>query len=396
MALMTLCVVAERLDPSAGGNERSTWQIVQALSRRGHRVHVITGYCPDGLSTSGVEIQRLFRHPKRRPWAWYQFVRWAHRRLAESRANATLSMTMAVAANVVQPRGGTVRETLERNIAMRPARGARVRKKLLVMASPKQRALLRLERRTVNDPRVKRIIAVSQYVADQLQRHYQVDPVRVEMIPNAAIAPRVTDNERAQWRDKIRRGLNIPQQATVYLFAAFNPRLKGAATLINAAARLSQQDVDWRLIMAGRTGYGLLRQVTASGLRDRVRLLGSTNQMPRLYAAADVTVLPTYYDPSSKVVIESLMMGTPAISTAFNGASDFIVPPKGQAPRGRVIADPSDADALAQAMAELAQPQHRQPCIDATRGLADELSMARHVDRLEAVLFEVAGRVEPR
>ncbi len=65
--------------------------------------------------------------------------------------------------------------------------------------------------------------------------------------------------------------------------------------------------------------------------------------------------MPTFYDPSSKVVIESLMMGTPAISTAYNGASDFIAPADGSA-RGRVIADPSDHRALAQAMIELWDP----------------------------------------
>ena len=34
-----------------------------------------------------------------------------------------------------------------------------------------------------------------------------------------------------------------------------------------------------------------------------MRLIGPTRQMAELYCAADVTVLPTYYDPSSKVVI---------------------------------------------------------------------------------------------
>ncbi|NBC10940.1 MAG: hypothetical protein GVY24_04285, partial [Planctomycetes bacterium] len=97
-------------------------------------------------------------------------------------------------------------------------------------------------------------------------------------------------------------------------------------------------------------------------------------------------------DPSSKVVIESLMMGVPAISSGRNGASDFILPEEGPA-RGRVVDDPADVTGLADAMAELCDPAARTACIEAIApDLAEQLSMARHVDRLEGVLEQVVGR----
>jgi len=101
-------------------------------------------------------------------------------------------------------------------------------------------------------------------------------------------------------------------------------------------------------------------------------------------------VLPSYYDPSSKVVIESLMVGTPAISTSYNGASDFILPGAGVV-RGRVVAEPADVEGLTAAMLELADPAELARCRAAMGGLHEELSMRRHVERLEAILEASRG-----
>jgi UDP-glucose:(heptosyl)LPS alpha-1,3-glucosyltransferase len=73
------------------------------------------------------------------------------------------------------------------------------------------------------------------------------------------------------------------------------------------------------------------------------------------YAAADVYVHPTWYDPCSLTVIEALAGGIPVITTRFNGASEFLT--EGQ--EGFVIADPADTVALAEKMRVLLDPELR-------------------------------------
>ena len=46
----------------------------------------------------------------------------------------------------------------------------------------------------------------------------------------------------------------------------------------------------------------------------------------RFYAAGRVLALPTIYDPCSNVVLEALAGGLPVVTTAANGASEFIHP----------------------------------------------------------------------
>ena len=400
---MRIALITETFNPEGGGAERSAVQTATELAARGHAVTMIAGYQPvrapiagpgpeAGVAVVGMSVYRL----RFAPDIW-RFWHWAREQAAAGDFDVSLSVTMAAPATVVQPRGGTVRETHARNVAMRPTAIQRAVKRLALALTPKQRALLMLERKTLADPRLRRLVAVSRYVADQLERHYRIDPAKIEVIPNAASLPAADDAQRAAWRRRVRRGFNIPDDALVYLFAAYNPKLKGAGTLLRAADRLARRGLDFVIVMAGEVQYAQQHLAAQLGIRERIRVVGPTQQMAQLYAAADVTVLPTWYDPASKVVIESLMMGVPAISTRFNGASDLITGLNGDGAgqdsgrRGRVIADPGDADALAQAMAELADPAERDRCRAASAGLADQLDMARHVDRLEQVLRAAAS-----
>jgi len=383
---MHIAIVIESFDPEAGGNERSTAQIAAALGERGHEVTILTGSAPDRVRVEGVEIQRMTRRKSSSVVRLLRFARWARRQLDEGGFDASLSVTMAVAADVVQPRGGTVRETLARNVALRQSPASRAAKRLALRVDPKQRVLLAMEKRTLADPRVRRIVAVSRYVIEQLAIHYQIDERRVELIPNASVMPQPDAETRAHWRRQVRAGFNIPEDTTVFLFAATNPRLKGFGTLIPALRQIVDRGRQPVVLLAGRYGYGHQAWIAELGVRVQVRIIGPTRSMPKLFAAADVTVLPTFYDPSSKVVIESLMMGVPAISSGRNGASDFILPEEGPA-RGRVVDDPADVCGLAEAMAALCDPATRQACAKAIApDMAEQLSMARHVDRLEGVM----------
>jgi len=389
---MRIAVVIESFAPQAGGNERSTAQIIERLCDRGHTITLITGTCSREDTPEGVEVICQGRRPK----SFLQllaFRRWAIAQLEAGRFDASLSMTLAVPTDVLQPRGGTVRETLDRNIALRSSSGAQLQKRLAIALNPKQQTLLALERRTLAAPAIKAIAAVSGYVQLQLRKHYDVPADQIHIIANGAGMPEVCDAEREQWRGDIRKAYDIPDDATLFVFAAQNPKLKGFGSLVTALAMLKERGQDVVVLLAGKYRYTHLSWIAQMGVRGMVRMVGQTSRMPVLYCAADVTVLPTYYDPSSKVVLESLMLGTPAISTRFNGASDFIDGPDGML-RGRVIDDPADALALADAMAELCDPQARADCRASMGQISGQVSMDRHVDELEGLLQRIRADSE--
>ena len=400
---MRIAVVIEKFDPTGGGAERSTAQIVGELVQRGHEITVLAANA-DGDVLSGFSAEELhagvrIKTPSGGEYTvkakggrldsagMRAFSKWAKQQQREGGFESGLSVTTAVPAPVLQPRSGTVRETLDRNIAMRKSGLARLIKRVLVAMTPKQRTLLSLEKQTLRalasgvadeGVYVRRIAAVSAYVAEQLQRHYGIDTKYVEVIPNAAEMPRVDAAQRTQWRGDIRSAFHIGENEVVFLFAALNPRLKGAQTLLEAMALLKSRGVKATLILAGETSWWLQSMTERLGVRDEVRLVGPTREMAKLYCAADVTVLPSFYDPSSKVIIESLMMGVPGISTVFNGASDFLRAGSTNAARGRVINNPADAVELAVAMESLVDPTERARCAAACAGLRVDNARVAH------------------
>jgi len=105
---------------------------------------------------------------------------------------------------------------------------------------------------------------------------------------------------------------------------------------------------------------------------------GKTDDPVSFYRAADFFLLPTRHDPCSLVVLEALAMGLPVISTVFNGACEIMT--SGQ--HGFVLPDPSDIDAIAEAMRNLLDPQARATMSDACLMLRPRLAYEHHLDEL--------------
>ena len=385
---MHVALVVDRLERLGGGAERSTHEVARQLMARGHQVTIIAGRCAEDAHVPGVKTIYWTRGRIGSGWKTHRFAHWARRQLRAGTYDVSLSFTTAVPGTVLEPWGGTVRETMERNVALRSGGPARFWKRITLAANGRQRALLTCERRSFSDPAVRKVVALSRYVARQLREHYGLSDDCIAIIPNGAELPEVSLVERAHLRQRVRAGFNIEPEAVAFAFAAMNPRLKGVMPLLHATKLLAERGLRPVVMLAGRIGYAEQHLAASLGIRDLVRIVGTTDHMLDLYCAADVTILPTYYDPSSRVVIESLLAGTPAISTAYNGASDFLRREDGRW-CGRVIDDPGDVPALAQAMAELMDPQELCRCRQAITGLEPQLSIRRHVDQLEALLADV-------
>jgi len=402
---MKIAIVIEQFKPGAGGNERSTEQIARRLVERGHAVTLLTNRTtPDASEQLGTKVHAAEGPKTNSAFGLLKFRRWAMRRLEAF--DASLSVTLAVPATIVQPRGGTYRETLRSNIQRRTNPTRRATRQLGIALSPKQLAMLWAEHRTLNHPRVRKVVAISYYVADQLFEHYTMPSRRIELIPNAASITPMSESERTAARVKIRRALRLSDQDVVCFFAAMNPGLKGLSQLIRAMAQLEADGRRAKLIVAGTSPIEDIRAADALGVGDRIRWIGRTSQVDALYAASDITVLPTFYDPASKVVIESLLHGKPAISTRFNGASQWIADPsRGEVntsplghrpaaakpadppqPAGRVIDRPDAIDQLAAAITDLCDDEERARCAAATRTLDPRLNMDTHVDALERLI----------
>ncbi len=395
---MRIGLVIERMEPWRGGAETSTAQFAAELTGRGHEVALFTA--SRGVIGPGVRVHTV-PLPRTRARRANGFARAIAAALEDSPCDVVHSMTALYGGDVFMPRSGTVAETIEGNLRIRRRPAQRRAKRLLDLLNHRQRTMLRIERRLLTRQPPPRIVALSRYVVEQLSAHYGLGPERVVEVFNAVAVPAPDEQEesrRVGARAELRRSRllsgSVGEGTLLLLFVAHNFKLKGLAQLLDACHVLSHSrpGLDWRLLIVGRDRPGpYVARCDRLGLTERVTFVGPSERMWRFYVAADLCVLPTFYDPCSRVVLESICLGTPAVTTRYNGAAEVLNGLDGQPPAGAVIADPHDADELAAAIAAFADPERRRASGQAGRALRPRLSMARHADEMLAVYRDVAG-----
>jgi UDP-glucose:(heptosyl)LPS alpha-1,3-glucosyltransferase len=126
------------------------------------------------------------------------------------------------------------------------------------------------------------------------------------------------------------------------------------------------------------------------GCADRFRFPGAMDDVAAAYAASDVYVQPTWYDPCSLVVLEAMACGRPVITTRFNGASELME----DGCEGLILDSPAQVDRLAEAMTHLLDPDRRAAMGRAARKTAEQYSLERNFREMMAVFEQAVARKE--
>lgn len=184
-------------------------------------------------------------------------------------------------------------------------------------------------------------------------RHYGVSPERIQVaqmtVDVAAIAAHADDIE-ADRRAQVRARWGLPVDAVVYLYVGRLEPHKGIQELLGAFALLSPVPEPVALLLVG--DGSMQESLTKAALADtRICCTGrlSGNALLDVYAAADVFVLPSRFEPWGLVVNEAMASGLPVIATDRVGCVDDLVI---EGKTGLVVPAES-VQALADAMAAL-------------------------------------------
>lgn len=384
---MKVALIAESLDTRRGGAETSTLQFLQHLLAAGVDLHVVTG--SDLPDLHGLAVHRITPSSLSKSQQTRIFARRAKQILAEHPFDLVHAISPLAGADIYQPRGGTMGESIRRNVALRRGRVGRWIKRTALQVNPKIRHLLATERLLMREGGPM-IVAISDYVVRQLEQHYGVAPSRIRKIYNGVDLDEADVAERRRHRAVIREKFGIADDDLLIIEIAHNFKLKGLATWLRGMAKLrSVEDSGGprvRSLVIGRGSRGEWhRQAQRLGLGDVLTFVGATDQVAAFRHAADVLVHPTHYDPCSRVVLEALSGGLPTISTMWDGASEMIE----HGVNGYVLQDANDAGGLAHLVRQLADPAVRKRMSEAAAKVGERISMARHAEQMLALYDEV-------
>jgi len=343
-----IAIIIERTDIALGGAERSVSEVAASLADLGLKVDLLAAKGPGHADNVHV----LCPHVPGKRVSLEVFAQALRQHLAENHYDIVHSVLPLDFADVYQPRGGAYAEALLRHAASYPNRCWRWAKRTLAFTNRRRTQLMRAERKLCQNPKGPVIAALSRYVADQFIRHYGVDSQRIVLILNGVTIDRQTDPETTeQLRSQIFQRLALAKTAdpVLLLFAAHNFRLKGLDGLIRAL-HLARQGVTERspcLLVLGGGKVGPYRRLAQRlGVERHIVFLGRAENVQDVLSISQVGILPTFYDPSSRFILEALAAGKPVITTVFNGAIDHFVDGR----HGRVVDTPNNIQALAQAI----------------------------------------------
>ena len=376
--MIKVALIIERANIALGGAERSILELTEALAALGADVTLLaaTGDC----DAANIKVLCEDNGSGRTSLAKFGVAINAH--LKQNHYDIIHSTLPFAFADIYQPRGGCYAEAIARNSASYDFAVYRSFKQATHFLNSKRTELFNAEKAICQNDNGPVVAALSEYVVRQFADHYEMDTDRIVLIRNAVkIAGEPDGSSVDELRTKIYQALNIAdrQAACVFLFGANNFRLKGLATILRALKLIKTNDSE-RKICVAVAGSGKINKYSAMaqklGVTDRVVFLDSLKGISSAMAACDVALLPTFYDPCSRFILEALAAAKPVITTVFNGASEFFSDQK----HGEILKNPGDSKQLAEAMNFYAEKKNAQNASDAiiADALKQDISIMRH------------------
>ena len=171
-----------------------------------------------------------------------------------------------------------------------------------------------------------RVIAATEKEKADLIRHYAAQAERVSVVPCGVNLDIFRPVDKMEARNQL--GLNGDK--TVVFVGRIEP-LKGIDRLMTAMTYLKNSYRPRLLIIGGGENSRheverLSKLAEELRIEDTIDFMGLIKQpdLPLFYSAADVCVVPSYYESFGLVALESLACGTPVVTTRVGGVENII------------------------------------------------------------------------
>jgi glycogen(starch) synthase len=176
--------------------------------------------------------------------------------------------------------------------------------------------------------RAERVIACSAYMRDHVTDIYGLDDGAVEVIPNG-IDP--MDLQPVADLDSLRAEFAKPEERLILLVGRLVYE-KGFHLALEALPGIIETLGNVRFLVAGSgtAEDDLKRQATELGLDEHGTFLGwiGDDALHSLYRIADLTVVPSLYEPFGLVALEAMASGCPTIVADTGGLREVV--PEGE------------------------------------------------------------------
>ena len=363
---MKIAIVRQRYSPH-GGAEKFVSRALSALCTDQLAVSLLARKWE---SVGGVDFVPCDPFYLGRIWRDWSFARRVCHTVAEMDVDLVQSHERIECCDLYRAGDGVHMEWLKQK-----SRALRGLEKSFHAISPYHHYVKRAEKKMFESPSLRAVICNSEMVKKEISQYFQIAEEKLHVIYSGVDKQQFSPDLK-KYRKNLRTELDIPQSATLFAFVGSGFFRKGLQQVLQAMVALDKNNF---LVVAGYDKKLSQYQAMAKrlGIADRIRFLGSVNDVKPCYGAADAFILPTLYDPFPNAVLEAFAVGLPVITSEKSGAAEVIR----QGENGYVC-DALDIKSLSLFMHKLNDVHHRAEMGKQARETADQFDMNQMVQRL--------------
>ena len=188
-----------------------------------------------------------------------------------------------------------------------------------------------------------RVVCCSDYMMQHVKWAFGLPNDKLVMVPNG-VNPHVYDGLEKQDLTAFRRTFALPEEKII-LYVGRLVYEKGIHILINAVPKVLEK-VNAKFVIVG-SGYmkeQLSNIVKSMGLEHKVLFTGFVEEenLPKLQKCADVSVVPSLFEPFGIVALEAMAAKSPIVVSDTGGLSEIV-----DHDQSGIKAYPNNADSLA-------------------------------------------------
>lgn len=331
---MRIALIRRRFSPT-GGAERYLERLAGALLERGHAVTLVC----ESWEASDSCLKDVRTVSSSEPVGFARAVSSLH---LENQFDVVFSLERVPGCDVYRAGDGVHADWLAQRARYGGAWG-----KFQNWIKRKNRALCAVEAEVFDPRRTRHIITNSRMVKESIRHRFKFPGDHITVVYNGIPVEKFAAGDRARGR---------------------------------AALGVGSGEYLVLLVGAGRERKGVKYAQAAVGNVKGARLVvvdsPPSAPMPDIYAAGDVFLLPTLYDPFANVTLEALAAGLPVLTTRHNGASEIIR----SGVDGIVFERADDVSEMARTLTRLRDVSERERFCAPAQALASQFGLDRNVD----------------
>jgi UDP-glucose:(heptosyl)LPS alpha-1,3-glucosyltransferase len=365
-----IALLTRRFDPAGGGTERDLIITARCLRDAGHAVTI---YAEDIRGEAGEwTLRRVGGGGPGRSLSMLRFAFAAAPAARREGTDLVLSFARAAGADILRSGGGAHASYLRAARKWRGAAGA-----ALMRLRPYHVAQLIAERRAFSSRELKKVIAVSNFVRDDLIHEFILTPSVLATIYNGVDSARFSPASTTDERARVRAQFGLPREARVVLFVGNGFGRKGLGFLIEAWPLLKSK-AHLLVVGADRERSRFQSRAATLGAGDHVVFAGPQAHVESIFRAVDAFALPSLFEPFGNVVLEAMASGLPTLTSDFCGVSEILP----AAMREFCVHDPTNIREVAERVEAMVEGS---PKLNTeARATAERFTWERYADELDA------------